>query len=215
MIYLSSVSKAVTSKHEGPKLVFNSVSITVPTDRRVAILADRQQGKTLLLRLLAGVEAPDEGEIFTSLTLSPIANARTLFHPRLSGTENIRLVARMVGVDAHSLITAVDAICHVGAMAEQPIATLSGPQRQILEIAVLSVLHFDCYLLDNSHAMPVSLLERFFDAAERRKAGMVFTTVLPRHVYEYADFAIVIRGCTARSFNQVEEAIESYERQSA
>src|SRR5277367_5019471 len=53
MIYLHSVSKTVFAKHEGPRLVFRPTNAALPTDRRVAILGDRQQGKSMLLRLLA------------------------------------------------------------------------------------------------------------------------------------------------------------------
>jgi ABC-type polysaccharide/polyol phosphate transport system ATPase subunit len=212
MIFLQSVSKTFFSKHDGSKLALRPTTIALPTDRRVAILGDRLQGKTLLLRLLAGLEAPDEGEVIAPMRLSPIANSKTLFHPRLSDLENIRLVARMLGVDAHQLTLAVDTFCGPGLVAERPIYMLNGPQRRLLEIALLAALSFDCYLLDNASQIPRDLLDRFFDAAARRGAGMIFATALPRQVYEYADYAVVIANHTVRAFNYVEEAIESYER---
>src|SRR5271156_981553 len=107
MIYLHSVSKTVFSSHHPPRPVFRSTSIALPTDRRVAILGDRGQGKTLLLRLLAGLDAPDTGEVTAPLRLSPIANSRAVLNPRLSGIENIRLFARISGIESHSLTLAI------------------------------------------------------------------------------------------------------------
>jgi ABC-type polysaccharide/polyol phosphate transport system ATPase subunit len=195
-----------------PKAVFRSTTIVLPTDRRVAILGNRLQGKTTLLRLLAGSEAPDRGEVIASLALSPIANSRTLFHPRLTGTENLRIVARMIGVDADRLALTAAAFCGMGKKIERPICTMSGPERQLLELALLSALSFGCYLLDNAHSVPPKLLERYFNAAARRGAGAIFATIAPRQVYEYADYAVVIRDGTVRGFNQIEEAVQSYER---
>jgi len=215
MIYLHSVSKTVFPKHEAPKLVFRPTSIAVPTDRRVAILGDRGQGKTTLLRLLAGVEAPDAGEVNVLSSLSPIGNSKALFHPRLSGTENIRLIARMAGIDAHQLTITADALCGLGADIAKPVATLTGPKRQLLELAVMSVMSFDCYLLDDAFRILPSVLERYLNAAARRGSGVIFTTILPRQVLEYAEYTIVIRNSTARAFSKMEEAIEAYERKSA
>jgi capsular polysaccharide transport system ATP-binding protein len=215
MIHLHSVSKTVFSKHHAPKPVFRSTSIALPTDRRVAIIGDRGQGKTALLRLLAGLDAPDSGAVSAPLRLSPIANSRAVLNPRLSGIENIRLFARISGIDCHQLTLAIDAMSGLGAAIEKPTALLGGEQRQLLELALLSALPFDCYLLDDATRMPNKLLECCFSAAERRGAGMIFTTGLPRHVYQYADYAVVVRDYTARAFTHLEEAIESYERKSA
>jgi len=212
MIYLHSVSKTYISKDDAPRLVFRPTTVVLPTDRRVAILGDRLQGKTMLLRLLAGLEAPDEGEVMAPLRLSPIANARALFHLRLSGLENIRLLARMLGVDAHQLTLAVNAFCGMGNVLARPLYHLKLQQRQLLDIALLAVLSFDCYLLDNAHSLPRELLERYLEAAAQRGAGLIFTTAVPRQACEYADYAVVISDHTVRAFNQVDEAIESYER---
>jgi len=217
MIYFRAVAKTYRV-HEGrPKLVLQPTTIALPTDRRVAILGGRMAGKTTLLKLLAGFEAPDTGHVIAppSLRLSPIGNSRILLHPVFSGVENIQIVARMTGVDPDLLLTAVDRLCGIGRMLEKPLHTQDAQQRQLLEIALLSVLPFDCYLLDNTHSMPGGLLERFLDAAQRRGAGMIFATGQPRQVYRYADYAVVIKDRTICAYTQVEEAIESYERKSA
>jgi capsular polysaccharide transport system ATP-binding protein len=213
MIYLNSVAKVYVSETAPPKPVFGSISLALPTDRRVAILGDRLQGKTTLLRLLVGAEAPSRGEIVApALRLSPLANPGRFFHNRLSAIENIRLVGRMLGVDGHRLMLAVDSFCQLGTTIEKPLNALKGIERQLLEIGLLSILPFDCYLLDNAHTVPTDLLERYFDSAAKRGAGMIFATKASRQAHDYADCAVVVRDGKVSAFNQVEEAIESYER---
>jgi capsular polysaccharide transport system ATP-binding protein len=214
MIFLDSVTKAYFSKHDAPKLVFRPTTIALPTDRRVAILGDRLQGKSLLLRLLAGLEAPDAGKVIAPVRLSPIVNSGALFHPRLSGLENIGIIARMLGVDGGRLSSVVDAFCGLGPAMEKPLSSLKLPDRQRLELVLVALLSYDCYLLDNAPRVPVELLEGYFDAAARRGAGLIFTTHAPRQVYQYADHVVVICDGTVREFDQVEEAIRIYERKS-
>jgi lipopolysaccharide transport system ATP-binding protein len=215
MIHLLSVTKSTTAKHNAPQLGLYRTTISIPTDRRVAILGGRREGKTLLLRLIARMEEPDDGIVTGATGFSPIGNSRSLFHPRLSGFDNISMIARMMGVAADRLIDAVVRLCPLEGDLEKPIATVDFARRQQMELALLSILSFDCYLLDDAHQTPKDLLERYFDAAARRGAGMIFTTVQPRQVTEYADCAIIVRGKTARGFNRVEEAIEAYEQQPA
>jgi capsular polysaccharide transport system ATP-binding protein len=215
VISLHSVNKTVFSHQHGATLMFARTSFVVPTDRRVAILGDRQSGKSLLLRLMARTEAPDTGEVIAPAGLGPIANSKSVFHPRLTGTENIRMMARVHCVDSQRLLQAVEAMSQLGKAIELPFALLNGQQRLVLELAVLSALPFGCYLLDDAFRMPQSLLEKHFSTAECKGSGVIFTTVVPRQVYEYADCVIVIRNKTARAFTQPREAIESYERKSA
>lgn len=212
MIYLHSVTKTIIARDRPPKLAFRPTTIPLPTDRRVAILGGRHQGKSLLLRLLAGLDTPDTGEIIAPLSLSPIANSRTLLHPLFSGAENIRLFARVFGVDAELLSAATAILCDGIDFLERPFSMLNGPERQQLEIALLSLLAFDCYLLDDASQVPPPLLERYFHAAEARGAGTIFTTAQGRQARDYADYAVVVDDCTVRAFNRVEEAIEAYER---
>lgn len=214
MIYLRSATKTYFSEDMPPKLVLRPTTLTLPTDRRVAILGGRSQGKTTLLRLLTGALAPNDGQVIAApLHFSPIVNPGQLFHARLSGMENIRLVARMLGVDGERLSRAVVVFCRGEIDLEMPLRLYTGVRRQLLEIGLLSVLPFDCYVLDNAHLLEPALLERCFKTTAGRGAGMIYATSVSRHVYHYADHAVVIRDGTVRGFNQVEEAIESYERQ--
>jgi ABC-type polysaccharide/polyol phosphate transport system ATPase subunit len=212
MIFLQAVTKAYFSKHDAPNVALRATTVALPTDRRVGILGDRLQGNSALLRLLAGLEAPDTGSVVAPLNLSPIANAGNLFHPRFSPAENVRLVARILGVDGAKLAALVDGLCGIGPAMDRPVRLLKAPERQRLDISLVALLSFDCYLLDDARSVPNELLEGFFHAAAARGAGVIFATNVPRQVYKYADHAVVIRDGTIEEFVDVGEAARSYER---
>ena len=164
------------------------------------------------LRMLAGVEPPDQGEVFAPLQLSPLVNSGGLFHPQLTGTENIRLFARMFGIDGDRLTVAVDAFCGMGIRLDQPVKIQDASDRKAMEAAVTAVLPFDCYLVDDMQQFESEITKRFFDAASQRQAGVIFSTSNPRFARQFAEFAVVIRDGTLYPFPHVKEAIPFYER---
>jgi capsular polysaccharide transport system ATP-binding protein len=211
MIHLLSVTKIFEGKGHPPKLVFRATSVTLPTDRRVAILGRRQHGKTVLLGLLAGLEAPDEGEVVAPIRLSPLVSSGALLDHRLTGMENIRIVARLFGVRSDRLALAVEAFCGEGGL-EIPLKLLDPDRRRTMEAALTVVLPFDCYLIDHIAHLAPELLKHYFEAAAQRQAGVIFTTSKSSEARQYADFVAVISDYTVYGFDQVDEAIGFYER---
>ena len=139
-------------KHFGAQRVLDGISLTVE-GRAVALIGPSGGGKSTLLRILAGLEHPDAGEVWLDgerLEFSPAAllrhrrrvgvvfQAYNLF-PHLSALENITLpLIRVHGLERH----AAEAVAreHLGRFrlldhaAKRP-SQLSGGQRQRVAIA--------------------------------------------------------------------------------
>ena len=67
------------SKQFGDVVALDSADLTVPTGRLLALLGPSGGGKTTLLRLVAGFETPDSGEI--RIKGQPVASAATFVEP--------------------------------------------------------------------------------------------------------------------------------------
>lgn len=79
--------------------ILDNASFTFGALDRVAILAGGGTGKTSLIRMMGGLEAPNAGTISQPPGTSwPIGFAGA-FHPALTGEENIRVLATMVNAD--------------------------------------------------------------------------------------------------------------------
>lgn len=214
MIHLLSLSKSYPGPGNRPNVVFRPTSITLPADRRVAILGERREGKSVLLQLLAGAEQPDHGRVIAPVRFSPVVNARSVLHPQLSVFENIRYLARLFGMDADPLAAAVDAICGIGPRMFEPVRLQDSVQRRMIETAVVFALPFDCYLIDSVGGKAPEMLDLSIDIAVRRQAGVIFAANQPKLARQFADFAVVISDHVLHPFGDVQKAIEFHERRS-
>ncbi|MFF9914625.1 ribosomal protection-like ABC-F family protein [Streptomyces sp. NPDC013457] len=70
----------------GERLLLDRISLTVRPGERIGIVGENGAGKSTLLRLLAGLEAPDEGEVTTLVEGGTGMLAQT---PRLSGGHTV------------------------------------------------------------------------------------------------------------------------------
>lgn len=66
------------SKTYGEKQLFNSISFTIGEKERVGLIGVNGTGKSSLLKIIAGLDTPDEGKIITSKDYSiTFLNQRT------------------------------------------------------------------------------------------------------------------------------------------
>jgi capsular polysaccharide transport system ATP-binding protein len=212
LIHLFSLTKSFPAAVSGsrPKLVLHPTTLSLPADRRLAVLAKKLGGKSVFLRILAGVEAPTDGEVISTVRSSPVIKSGVLFHPRISNVENIRFFARMLNLDPDRLTVAIDAFCRANGVAGQWLE--DEQQRRAAEVALLTILSFDCYFVDEIGQLAEPARLRLFDVAEQRQGGVIFATNQPRLARRYADCAVVIRDGIVHPFSNVAEAIAFHER---
>ena len=85
------------SKHHGATTVLDEVTLSVTPDRRLGVVGPNGVGKSTLLRLIAGLDAPDAGTIrHTPPTLT--AGYLPQEHDRAAGETLLDYLARRTGV---------------------------------------------------------------------------------------------------------------------
>ena len=85
-----SMNRSVDNKndHDKQKRVLDSISLSIETGERVALIGDNGAGKSTLLRLIAGIYKPDEGSIERTGDFSLFLDAGFGVDMRLTGREN-------------------------------------------------------------------------------------------------------------------------------
>lgn len=139
----------------------NEVSFTVPRGSFFSILGPSGCGKTTLMRMIAGFETPDSGDIRIKgkSVLDVPPNRRSVkmvfqhlaLFPMMNVGENIAYGLKCRGESRSEIARKVeDVLARIGlpGVAEKQVAQLSGGQKQRIAIARCMVLEPDVLLLD-------------------------------------------------------------------
>jgi ATPase subunit of ABC transporter with duplicated ATPase domains len=136
------------SKSYGSLEVFTDVDLAIDRGGRVVVLGLNGAGKTTLLRVLAGLEAPDTGEVQPGhgLRLGYYAQEHETLDPQRSVLENLRHAAP--DLSETEARTVLGSFLFSGETVDQPAGTLSGGEKTRLALATLVVSSANVLLLD-------------------------------------------------------------------
>jgi capsular polysaccharide transport system ATP-binding protein len=199
------------------KVILDRASFRVELGQSLGILAPNGTGKTTLIKMMAGLEKPDEGEIIRAGRISfPLGFMGGLISKH-SGRENSRYIARLYSLDPDYVEAFCRWLCDIDEYWDMPVGTYSSGMRGRLSFALLLALDFDMYLIDEG--MPANT-----DAEFNRKAGTLLqerlaktSIVIVSHQAEtlekYAKSAAVLRNGQLYMFDTLEEARQLYDYQ--
>lgn len=94
------------------------VSFEVGQGETVGIIGRNGSGKSTALKLIAGVTAPSEGEVFVQGRVSPLIELGAGFHPDLTGRENVHLNGSILGMTDREINEQFDAIVEFSELEE-------------------------------------------------------------------------------------------------
>jgi len=199
------------------KVILDRASFRVEPGQSLGILAPNGTGKTTLIKMMAGLEKPDEGEIRRGCRISfPLGFMGGLVS-RHSGRENSRYIARLYGLDPDYVEAFCRWLCDLDEYWEMPVGTYSSGMRGRLSFALLLALDFDMYLIDEG--MPGNTDVEFNRKAgsllqERlKKTSIVIVSHQPETLEKYAKSAPVLREGQLIMFDTLEEARQLYDYQ--
>lgn len=165
MIVLENLWKSFRTLGE-EKIVARGINAVFPTGISVALLGRNGAGKSTLMKLIAGSQQPTSGRIWSDGTISwPVGFAGS-FHPELTGSQNVRFVSRIYGVDTDMLSAFVEDFAELGSHFHLPFRTYSAGMRSRLAFGVSMGIRFDTYLVDEVTSVG--------DQRFKEKAGEVF-----------------------------------------
>ncbi|WP_187970044.1 ABC transporter ATP-binding protein [Aquibium microcysteis] len=156
------------TKRYGRTVAVDDASFTVEDNEFFCFFGPPLSGKSTILRLILGLETPDEGEILIGgrpvTHVSPAErNVAMVFQnlalfPHMSAADNIRfplVERRMPQVQIARRLADVAAKLHIAHILHKPPAQLSGGERQRVAIARALVRDPAAYLMDD----PISALD--------------------------------------------------------
>jgi len=188
------------SKRYGRRPVLEGVSLSVRPGEVYALAGPNGSGKTTLIRLATGLAFPTKGRAFllgedvhkspaARRHLGAVVEAPAAFYPYLTGRENLRMHARLSGVEDEARIGEVLARLKLLAVADQKVEGYSLGQRQRLGLAAAILHRPKVLVLDEptSGLDPegVELVHRLLQELAREGVAILLST----HLQEVARYA--------------------------
>jgi len=218
--------RAVTKRYGGNltlRRALRQVSFAVPVGEHTSLLGPSGSGKSTLLRLLAGLEAPDEGEVWMGGALVSAAGRIDLpphrrgiamvfqdlaLWPNLTVLDNVLLGlsgARLPRNERIDRARQALALCSIEDLADRRPETLSGGQQQRVALARALALEPRLLLLDEPFSgLDLVVRARLIEEVRRLAEERGFTVLLVSH--DPLEAAPLCRAAVVLREGEIEEA---------
>jgi ABC-type polysaccharide/polyol phosphate transport system ATPase subunit len=128
MLLRNHLTRFFMGQKEDPFFALKHVSFSVERGESLAVIGSNGAGKSTLLGLAAGISQPDEGTVAVNGQLAALLELGSGFHPDLTGRENVRLNAALLGLSRKQTATAFERIVEFSGIREfieEPLRTYS------------------------------------------------------------------------------------------
>ncbi len=195
------------------KIVARGINAVFPTGVATALLGRNGAGKSTMMKMIAGNQKPSSGRIWSDGTISwPVGFAGS-FHGELTGSQNVRFIARIYGVDTDALCNYVEEFAELGGHFHLPIRTYSSGMKSRLAFGASMGIRFDTYLVDEVTSVG--------DEHFKTKANRVFmerigasSAIVVSHsmglIKQLCSHAAVLENGELTMYDSVQEGIERH-----
>ncbi len=127
------------------------IAFTVHHGEGVAVIGPNGAGKSTLLNLTTGLCRPDRGQIAVLGRIAPLLELGSGFHPDLTGAENVRVNASLLGLSRRKVRERFDEIVdfsEIGDFMNEPLRTYSSGMIMRLAFSVAVCVDPDILIID-------------------------------------------------------------------
>ncbi|MEN8130553.1 MAG: ABC transporter ATP-binding protein [Pseudomonadota bacterium] len=184
----------------------------------LGIIGRNGAGKTSVLKLLAGIVAPDRGEVINNGYRAALLSLQLGFAPNLTGKENVYLSGLMMGLRRQEIDQRFDHIsefAELGEFMDQPLRTYSTGMRARLGFSVALAANPDVLLIDEVLGVGDGEFRIKSSAAMRDLIQSNKTIVLVSHqlnvIRKFCDRVVWIENHTVRAEGEGKKIINVYQ----
>ncbi|WDS35634.1 ABC transporter ATP-binding protein [Pseudoxanthomonas sp.] len=133
--------------------VLRDIDFSIDAGESVAIIGQNGAGKSTLLKLITGTTQPTVGAVVLSGKVAAILELGMGFNPDLSGRDNVRHVAGLMGHGQEELMSKmpeIEAFAEIGEYFDQPMRTYSSGMQMRVAFAVVTAWRPDVLIVDEA-----------------------------------------------------------------
>ena len=138
------VADRLRGAHHEIFMALKNVSFQLDRGESMAVIGRNGAGKSTLLSLVAGLATPNEGRVTVGGRVAALLELGSGFHPDLTGAENLRLKASLLGFSRKKTAEVFDGAVEfsgVGDFIHEPLRTYSSGM--IMRLAFSAAVHVD------------------------------------------------------------------------
>lgn len=213
MIHIESLSKRYGGSQSG--WVLENINLSIPAGIGVGLVGSNGQGKSTLLRLIAGMDTPERGQVTRNCSVSWPIGLSGGFQGSMTGRQNVRFVARVHGSDdrVQEIIAFVEEFAEIGDAFDRPVKTYSSGMRSRLAFGLSLAFDFDIYLSDEATAVGDKVFRAKARAAFRERvgqAGLIIVSHSEGILRQLCQSGIWLNNGRAHWFDDINDALTEY-----
>ncbi|MEE2041068.1 ABC transporter ATP-binding protein [Nocardiopsis sp. CT-R113] len=195
------------------------VSFEINRGECVGIVGKNGTGKSTLLKLIAGVLMPDEGQVQVHGKVAPLLELRAGFNDNLTGRENVYLVGSLHGMTEKQIDERFDEIVDFAEIKSKfidtPVRHYSSGMKVRLGFALISQLEHPIMLVDEVLAVGDKAFKRkCYEAIDRMLANqrtMVLVSHSERDLRRFCNRGLYVKGGGLALDTDIDAALAAYD----
>lgn len=151
MLMRGHVSRLLKPAERHRFVALRNITFSIPQGQTVGVVGPNGAGKSTLLSLVAGLCPPDEGSVSVNGRVAALLQLGAGFHPDLTGAENLRLNAALLGLSGRQTAQAFERIVEfsgIGQFIDQPLRTYSSGMIMRLAFSIAVHVQPDILIID-------------------------------------------------------------------
>jgi ABC-type polysaccharide/polyol phosphate transport system ATPase subunit len=193
------------------------VTFDVNSGESMAVVGPNGAGKSTLLSLVAGLSQPDEGAVMVNGRVAALLELGAGFHPDLTGAENVRLNALLLGLTrkrARELFDQIVDFAEIGDFISEPLRTYSNGMVMRLAFSVAINVEPQILLVDEVLAVGDAAFQKkcFERVHQFRRSGKTLLCVSHASgmVQKLCDRALWLDHGSVVMTGAISEVMEAY-----
>lgn len=151
MLLRERLMKVLRSRPQEPFYALRDVSFSVESGESIAIIGHNGAGKSTLLNLVTRLSRPNRGRVEVNGRVAALLELGSGFHPDLTGAENLRVNAALLGLSRKKTRERFDQIVEfsgIGDFINEPLRTYSSGMVMRLAFSVAINVDPDILVID-------------------------------------------------------------------
>lgn len=197
----------------------DGINLTINRGEVIGVIGRNGSSKSTLLKVMAGIFAPDEGTVFIDGDISLLSGVGQGMNKHLTGRENIHLYGSILGHSKETMDSLTEQIIEFSELhdfIDEPLRTYSSGMRARLGISVATAVKPDLLLIDEVLGVGDPGFKKKSQEKIRKMMDDSNTVIIVSHSFgllkEICDRMIMMEKGRIRIIGTPEEVISKYKQ---